>query len=322
MTFFNFSIKGILVAMTRKYDLVFATSTPLTAGIPGVFAKIFRRKKFIFEVRDLWPELPRAMGVIKNPLVLSAMSFLEWLSYRAADRCIGLSPGIVDGIKSKGVLATKVIMIPNGCDFDLFSTEKNALRPQGISDSDLLIIFTGTHGVANGLDALIDTAIVLKTKGLDHIKFLLVGDGKLKKDLIARVKKENLENVFFMDPVAKTKLAGLVKSADLGAQVLANVSAFYYGTSPNKFFDYISAGLPVVNNYPGWVADMLIETNSGIVVAPDDPNAFADKLERLAHNKNELLVMGKNAKALALEKFDRKKLANQWVNWLKETHYD
>lgn len=105
--------------MTEEYDLVFATTTPLTAGIPGIFARWLRGKAFVFEVRDLWPELPKAMGVITNPVVLGMMSVLEWLSYRSAHRLIGLSPGIVEGIERLGVPAHLVEMVPNGCDLDI-----------------------------------------------------------------------------------------------------------------------------------------------------------------------------------------------------------
>ena len=99
ITFFKFSFKGIQLAIKEDYDLVFATSTPLTSSIPGIFAKIIRKKSFVFEVRDLWPELPKAMGVIKNPIILFLMSLLEFFSYKSAVACIGLSPGIVKGIK-------------------------------------------------------------------------------------------------------------------------------------------------------------------------------------------------------------------------------
>lgn len=108
MTFIKFALKSIGLAFTEKYDVLFATTTPLTAGIPGIFARWLRGKPFVFEVRDLWPELPKEMGVIRNPVILSLMSLLEWASYRSAHRCIGLSPGIVDGIKKRGVDESKI----------------------------------------------------------------------------------------------------------------------------------------------------------------------------------------------------------------------
>jgi len=231
-TFIKFSVKSIGLVFTENYDLVFATTTPLTAGIPGIFARWLRRKPFVFEVRDLWPELPKAMGVIKNPVVLGLMSFLEYISYQSACRCIGLSPGIVNGIEKRGVALDKIKLVPNGCDLDIFNSNVDAWRPDGVKESDLLAIFTGTHGVANGLDAALDAAKELKERGRKDIKLVFVGQGKLKTQLQRRAKVEELENVIFCHPVGKTKLAGLMSGADIGMQLLTNIPAFYFGTSP------------------------------------------------------------------------------------------
>jgi len=315
-TFLKFAIKSISIALTYKYDVVFATTTPLTAGIPGIFARWLRGKPFVFEVRDLWPELPKEMGVIKNPLVLTAMSILEWCSYRSAHRCIGLSPGIVEGIKKRGVKANKVEIVPNGCDLTIFADDVALWRPDGVADTDLMAVFTGTHGLANGLDAALNAAKELKKRGRNDIKVVLVGQGKLKEDLQARAKREDLDNVIFHSPVNKSKLAELMKGADIGLQLLANIPAFYYGTSPNKFFDYISAGLPVLNNYPGWLAGMIKDNNCGYAIEPDNALAFADALENAADNKDSLPAMGERAQALAKRDFNRHNLADKWVTWV------
>jgi glycosyltransferase involved in cell wall biosynthesis len=319
MTFVKFAVRSVGLVFTEKYDLVFATTTPLTAGIPGIIARWFRRKPFVFEVRDLWPELPKAMGVITNPVVLGAMSVLEWTSYRSANRMIGLSPGIVEGVARTGVAHERIAMVPNGCDIGIFSAPVEPWRPQGVRDTDLMAVFAGTHGLANGLDAVLDAARELKRRGCDDIKFVLIGQGKLKPGLEARAQREGLDNVVFHAPVNKAKLVGLMASTDIGMQILANVPAFYYGTSPNKFFDYIAAGLPVLNNYPGWLADMIKEHGCGVAVPPDDPAAFADALENLAGRRDELNAMGVRGKSLAERQFDRAKLADEWVTWLEGT---
>ena len=179
-----------------------------------------------------------------------------------------------------------------------------------------MAVFTGTHGMANGLDAALDAAAELKKRSRFDIKLVLVGQGKLKEQLQLRTKEELLENVIFHPPVNKAKLAELMKGADIGMQLLANVPAFYYGTSPNKFFDYISAGLPVLNNYPGWLAGMIKEHNCGYSIEPENPQAFADALEHAANNKNLLPEMGKKAQQLARQEFNRHNLADKWVTWV------
>lgn len=317
MTFVKFALRSIGVALTARYDLAFATTTPLTAGIPGIFARWFRGKPFVFEVRDLWPELPRAMGVIRNPLVLGAMSVLEWVSYRSAHRLVGLSPGIVDGIARLGVPRERIALIPNGCDLDIFAGEVEPWRPWQVKSDDLLAVFAGTHGVANGLDALLDVAAELKQRDRSDIKLMLIGQGKLKPALQDRAVRENLDNIVFHDPVNKARLSGLMAGADVGLQTLANISAFYYGTSPNKFFDYIAAGLPVLNNYPGWLAGMIRDNQCGFAVEAEDPQAFADALEQAANDRAVLKVMGVRARELAEREFNREQLSNRFVDWLE-----
>lgn len=316
LIFLSFAFKSIKVALTEQYDVVFATTTPLTAGIPGIFAKWFRRKPFVFEVRDLWPELPKAMGVIKNPIVLWMMSVLEWSSYHSADRLVGLSPGIVDGIIKRGIAPEKVASIPNGCDLDIFASEHQAWRPEGVQPTDLMAIFTGTHGLANGLNAVLDAAVELKKRQRTDIKLVLVGDGMQKKALLERAAELQLDNVIFHDPVNKAKLAGLMASADIGLQILANVPAFYYGTSPNKFFDYISAGLPVLNNYPGWLAELITKEQCGFAVPPEKPQAFADALEQAANQREQLIEMGRNGQQVAREQFNRSILSQKFSDWV------
>lgn len=322
-TFLRFAFRSIGVSLTHQYDLVIATSTPLTASIPGIVARWLRGKPFVFEVRDLWPELPREMGVITNPLVLGAMSVLEWISYYSAHRLIGLSPGIVDGIARRGIARDRIALIPNGCDIGFFQAAAALWRPEYVRDHQLLAVFTGAHGIANGLDAVIDAAGVLKQRNRDDICLLLVGDGKLKPHLQQRVQDEDLGNIVrFMDPMPKTHLAGLLAGADVGLQVLANVPAFYYGTSPNKFFDYLASGLPVLTNYPGWVADLITEKSCGFTVQPDNPIAFADGLEAAHENFGNLKRLGTNARLLGDTQFNRDALGAKFVQCLEAAAMD
>lgn len=312
--FLRFAYQSVKIALFSDYDLLFATSTPLTAALPGIFAKVFRGKRFVFEVRDLWPELPKAMGVITNPLILSAMSLLEWLAYRTANACIGLSPGIVKGIQKRSRKDLPIEMIPNGCDLVLFSaTELEVSLPFVPEAEQLLVCFTGAHGVANGLDNILDAAAELKRQHIDKVKLVFVGEGNQKAAMQLRAKLEGLDNCYFMDAMPKHQLVALLDMADMGLMPLANVPAFYYGTSPNKFFDYISSGLPVLNNYPGWLADMINEHNCGVAVVPDDPVALARALMDLQKDKSQLQEMGKNALQLAKSQFDRDVLATQFA---------
>lgn len=321
ITFLKFAIKAIGIALKEDYDLLFATSTPLTDGLPGIAAKWIRRKKFVFEVRDLWPEIPKAMG-LRNPLFLWGMNILEKRSYHAADGCIGLSPGICEGIKRRSQKGKPIAMVPNGCDLDLFSPsdDKPDVIP-GVKATDIVAVFTGAHGVANGLDAVLDMAKVLKGRGRNDIKMVFVGDGKMKPSLQERADLEGLDCCIFLDHMPKKELNEVMNRADIGLMILANIPAFYYGTSPNKFFDYIASGLPVVNNYPGWLADLINENQCGIAVEPKNPVAFADAIERLADNPILRTEYGKNGRALAEREFARDKLGADFVAFLESIYF-
>lgn len=316
--FLRYALSSVKLALRIDYDLIFATSTPLTAGIPGIFARWLRNKPFVFEVRDLWPELPRAMGAVKNPFVLASMSILEWVTYRAATACIALSPGIKEGIARRSPKGRKIAMIPNGCDLDLFRPGCRAeLALPGIGSKDCVAVFTGAHGMANGLDAVLDAAHELLQRRRNDIVLVFIGDGKLKPYLMQRAHSEGLHNCRFFDPIPKNKLSRIVSCCDIGLMILDDVPAFYYGTSPNKFFDYISAGLPVVNNYPGWLADMIHKHHCGEAVPPRNPKAFADGLCKLADDIDLHQVYSRNSRQLAEQLFSRERLAAEFSDWLE-----
>lgn len=319
-TFLRFALRSVGLALRLDHDLVFATSTPITAVIPGLAAKWFRGKPFVFEVRDLWPELPRALG-LRNPFVLGGMSLLEFLGYRSADACVGLSPGIVEGIRARASGRLSVAMIPNGCDLEVFHPAKRArLALPGIGPEDFVAGFTGAHGVANGLDALLEVAAELKRRGDRRVKLAFIGDGKEKDRLAARAAERGLTNCLFFPPLPKAELGAITASLDCGLMVLKDVPAFYRGTSPNKFFDYLAAGIPVVNNYPGWLARLIRDNECGIVVPPGDPAAFADALQRLAADPAACRAMGAAARALGEKEFARPLLASRFVDALEDAY--
>ncbi len=322
MIFVQFALKSILVARHENYDLLFATSTPLTASIPGIAMRFLRPgKPFVFEVRDLWPELPKAMGM-KNPFLLGGMSLLEKVSYWAMRGGVALSPGIREGMRSRSPRSKEIELVPNGCDFDLFKPSDSAFDgeklPVGFPKNGLRCVFTGAHGLANGLDAVLDAGRVLQQRGRTDIHLIFVGDGKLKPRLVERKNAEQLSNCYFFDFLPKDQLSEVMAQTDVGLMILANIPAFYYGTSPNKFFDYIASGLPVLNNYPGWLAELINENTCGIAVPPESAELFADALETLADDENMRLEMGKNSRLLAEQKFNRRELADRLVGFLEK----
>lgn len=323
--FLKFMLRSTRIALSHPCDLVFATSTPLTVAVPGILASLVRRRKFVFEVRDLWPELPREMGVITNRLVLAAMEFLESAAYRTADGCVALAPGIAEGIRGK-TPNKKIAVIPNGSDL-IAQDDLMALPPalmatlNGLREKQVCV-FTGAHGIANGLDAVLDAAVELKRRSRSDIVMLFIGEGMMKPALVERARQQGLDNCLFLDPVPKRMLLSLLSQVQVGLMILANVPAFYNGTSPNKFFDYLSVGLPVLTNYPGWLAEFIRAENCGTVVSPGNPKAFCDALEKLADDPTARAAMGRRARLLAEHTFARDLLAAQFVAFLEEVCND
>lgn len=320
LTFTRFALRSVILALRLDYDLIFATSTPLTAALPGIVARWLRGKPFVFEVRDLWPELPRALGVVRNPLTLLMMNWLEFMAYHSAHSCVALSPGIAQGIARRGISESRVITSPNGCDLDLFASDASQPLPEihGLPQDAFAATFTGAHGLANGLSAVLDAAAELCKRKRSDIYLVFIGDGKEKPGLIERARREKLDNCLFVDPMPKKLLAQfLCRRANVGLMVLSNVPAFYYGTSPNKFFDYLASGLPILVNYPGWMAEIVSTGKVGVVVPPEDPKAFADALIQMADARAATLEMGPRARVLAEHEFLRATLAQRCVSLME-----
>jgi len=320
LAFLSFARTATQLVADSNADLVFATSTPLTVGIPGRKGARKLGAPFVFEVRDLWPEIVIAMKVLTNPLAVWYMRRLERATYRAAARIIALAPGIKDGVTRTGYPAERVAMIPNGCDLDVFRPSAEPLDdPRFGKPGDFRLVFSGAHGRANGLDAVLDAAGVLKRREERGIKFIFIGEGGEKQRLMERSRREGLSDmVVWHGLLAKDALSSLLPRMNVGMQILKNIPSFYYGTSPNKFFDYLAAGLPVLNNYPGWLAELIEHHGCGLAIPPDDPAAFADAVVWMRDHRDELRDMGRRARELAQSEFARDRLAAQFVKVLEQ----
>jgi len=308
--FIKFSFIASKFSLTEDYDIAYATSTPLTIAIPALLARVLRFKPYFFEVRDLWPETPIAMKMLNNPILIGLARLLEKLSYFFSREIIALSPGMEEGVRK--ISKRRTSLIPNGCDNELFIPVENKDRSLfKCSDDDFVCVFTGAHGKANGLDFIINVAKESANKD-QKIKFVLIGHGSEQKRLVAESKRLDLTNIIFLDPIAKKQLAAVLPNADVGLMILEDIKEFQYGTSPNKFFDYLSSGLPVVVNHQGWVQDLVTENNCGYANGSYDPSKFLKLLMDIKSDKNLQSKMAKNSRQLAEKSFDRKDLAKKF----------
>jgi glycosyltransferase involved in cell wall biosynthesis len=319
VAFCRYAVKVRQMMAKIDHDLVFATSTPITAGFPSTFFKSSRKRKpFVFESRDLWAHMMVEMKVAKSPWMGKALINAERRIYEAADHCIGLAPGIVDDMIDAGVPEDRAHLISNGADVHLMAPgDRRDLKLPGVRDKDFVAIFAGAHGVANGLSAILDVAGELKRRKEDYVKIVLIGEGAQKPKLVARAKEEGLDNCLFFDSVPKVELANIIGCANVGLMCLPDYKTFAYGTSPNKFFDHLAAGRPQVVNYYGWTADLVTENNCGIAVKPKDPGAMADAILRLRDDATLSCEMGHNARKLAESRFSWDILAPKFAETLE-----
>lgn len=310
LSFHNFSRLATQYCISgKKPDLVFATHTPLTVGLAGLEVKRRFGVPFVFEVRDLWPEALVNIGSLRNQM---AISYLKWMArkiYRGADHIIAASPGMKEGIMNYGIPDDKIDVITQGCDLDLFSPDNDGASQRnrlGIGNR-MAAIYFGAMGMANGLEYLLDAARILKDRGRDDIVIVFHGQGKFKESLKETAQKEGLTNTVFSDVVpSKRDLAKIVAGCDVALTIYKGSKETSW--SPNKFFDGISAGKPVVTNVDGWLGRLVREAGCGIVSSAADPVTLADALATYADNPDRRVADGYSARKLAEERFSRKDL--------------
>jgi glycosyltransferase involved in cell wall biosynthesis len=293
-------------AVLGRWDLVIASSTPLTVALPLIAAKRLRGARTLFEVRDRWPELPAAMGLL-SPRSARALARLERAALAASDAIVALAPGTAEALGAACGDPARVAFIPNGCDRALFA-DIPAERPVPAPKGGIRAVYAGAHGPANGLGHLLDVASVLKAWQESRVRLVLIGEGAAKPALIARARAEGLDNVTFLDPMPRVRLAGVLKGAEVALHCLAPLPEFAEGTSPNKVFEALAAGLPVLTNCPGWLGRELARARAGQAFAPAQPVPYAEALSLLAASPERRRAMAAAAARLARH-FDRTLLA-------------
>jgi len=304
--------KGIQV---RKVDLVWGTSPPIFQAASAWLLARLKRVPYLLEVRDLWPAFAIEVGVLKNPLLISLSLWLEKFLYRHADLVVVNSPGYIDHVRNKG--AKKVKLIPNGSDIHLFRTldKGKAFRKKYGIEEKFIVTYAGAHGMSNDLGVVLDAAKILS--GHTKIHFILVGDGKEKPGLIETAKKLRLTNLTFMDPVAKKQMAEVFSASDACLAILKPLE-LYKTTYPNKVFDYMAAGKPVLLAIDGVIRKVVEEAGCGIFIQPGDALDMSKKVLWLSHHPKEAKLMGEAGRNQIIHRFDRAKLAEQFIGVFQE----
>jgi glycosyltransferase involved in cell wall biosynthesis len=300
-------------------DLVYASSTPLTAGVPGAFASRLRGVPFVFELQDLWPAVPAALGYLRRPFELAAAEWLERALYARADRLVVCSEAVVTALAGRGIPREKLVLVPNFSDTELFRPDK---RDEGFRsihglDGKFVAVYAGALGASNGIYQLVDAAAALKRAGDEEVRIVVVGEGTERAALERRVRDESLDNVLVLPPVPREDVPGLVGASDVTLTVFAPNPALELN-SPNKFFDSLAAGKPVVVNVDGWLRQLVEENAAGVYAPGGDAEALAGVLSTLARRRERLGEIGENARALAVREFARDLLTDRLAATLEE----
>ena len=310
VAFLRYAAAAARLAFRVKPDLIIASSTPLTVVLPALLATGLRGSPFIFEIRDPWPELPRAMGVLPAPLA-PVFDTLANFACRHAAAVVALSDGMAETALARGADPARVQVIGNGCDLDLFGPHVAPWRPPEAAPWEVLALYAGAHGRANGLGVVIEAASILAARGETRLRILLVGEGAEKTALIQQA--AGLPNLTFLPPMPKHDVARLFAGSQIALHILANCPAFAEWTAPNKLMDGLAAGHPVISTAPGQAARLLADGGCGIAVPPGDAAGLAAALMNLVENPARRAAMGAAARSLAMRQHDRRLLAARFA---------
>jgi glycosyltransferase involved in cell wall biosynthesis len=312
--FFEFAILSSIKASRLRADIIFATSTPLTICVPALYCKIFKGTNYVFEVRDLWPEVPIAMQILRSKILIGAAHLLESIAYRFASHIITISPSMRDSIIKKGISENKVSCITQGCDNSIFQNlqlEENSWLPENLSNSKI-VVYAGAVSTANNLKYVADLAINSKNIA-DNIRFVVLGGGAQLDELMKYASENGVLNdyIYFLGHVSKYEVAKWMHLATFTLATFTGPRELWIHGAQNKFFDSISAGKPIATNYLGWQTHFSIAEGIGIYIDQFDTSLALSQIAQAINDHEWMANVEGNCRRLANNSLNRKYLAGR-----------
>ncbi len=317
VSFLSFMVTSVLAALRAgPVDLVMGTSPPIFQAVSAWLVAALRRRPFLLEIRDLWPEFVIDIGFLTNPLLIAASRWLERFLYNRATHLLVNSPAYRDYLIGKGIPASKIALIPNGVDPHMFDPSAcgEGLRQRWGLNGKFVVTYAGALGLANDIPTILRAADHLRERPPIH--FLLVGDGKERPNLEALARQLDLPNVTFTGSLPKSEMPEVLAASDACIATLKDIPMFRT-TYPNKVFDYMAAGRPTILAIDGVIRQVIEAAGGGIFVPPGDDAALADAVLRLSQDRRSAQKMGLAARAYVVEHFDRHQQAGQLVELLQ-----
>lgn len=316
--YLDFSLRASIRALKlEKHDVIISTSPPLFVGLPGRITAFFKKSKWIFEVRDLWPEFAVTTGVLKNKFLIKLAYLYEKSVYKKCDGLVVLTPAFKkDIVERYSYLEKKIKIFTNAADFDYIHPDqelRNKTRKKLGLEGKIVFMYTGAHGLANGLDQIIEAATLIKAH--KNIVFALIGDGMMKQELMSEARKRRLENVLFLDPVSKEEINAYLNAADVCMSILMPNRSFQK-VYPNKVFDYMACAKPILNNIIGQTSELIEKAKCGVNIEPEHVQNLAKTVLELAKRK-DLEDLGRNGYGYVKKNFDRVKIMNEYIDYVE-----
>jgi glycosyltransferase involved in cell wall biosynthesis len=315
-SFISFMISSFFNGLfVRDVDLVWGTTPPIFQAPTAWLLARLKGVPFLLEVRDLWPAFAVAVGVLKNKTLIRMSEWLERFLYCHADQVMVNSPGFIDHVKARG--AEHVALIPNGTDPEMFHPEAkgSSFREKHDLQDKFVLLYAGAHGLSNDLDVILEAAGQLQRE--KEIQFVLLGSGKEKTRLEKEAAERGLDNVLFLPPVPKVEMSEALAAADACLAILKPIE-MYKTTYPNKVFDYMAAGRPIVLAIDGVIREVVEEAQAGIFVPPGDPKSLAKTVREMASNPEKYRKMGLNGRQMIESQFSRERLAEEFTMLLEK----
>lgn len=310
LDYLSFMITAFVASFfVRRVDVIIGTSPQFFTVCAAWASSALRRVPFVFELRDLWPDSIRAVKALQNKRLLALLSRIELFLYHRAALIIAVTHAFKRILTARGIDPGKIAVVTNGVDLQRFKPGRKDARLEaelGLTNC-FVAGYIGTHGLAHGLDTVLDAARLLRDDGAAHVRILMLGDGAEKAALMARADAEQLDTILFLDSVAKDQVARYWSLLDCSVIHLRR-DALFRSVIPSKLFEAMATGIPVALGVEGEAADLVLRYEAGVAVQPEDPQALADAILALRDNPVLRAALSQNG-AQAARRFSRPALA-------------
>lgn len=315
LDYMSFALTGFLAGIFQKADIVLTTSPQFFTNFAGYGLSLFRRKPWVFELRDLWPESIRTVGAMKESKILDLFEKIELKFYRRADRIVAVTPAFKRNLVSRGICADKIDVITNGVNPDLFKPmERDAALEKELGlQGKFVIAYIGTHGMAHSLEFIVRS--IAKIDDPD-IHFLFVGDGAKKEDILKAAQECSITNATFLPPVPKDEVSRYISLSDVALVPLMKSDTFKT-VIPSKIFESSAMRKPILLGVEGQAQEIVEEHGAGICFEPENEADFLEKIQILKANTKQYAALQEGCTRLAMA-YNRNTLALRMLEIMEE----